>query len=384
MSLHINDLFYIQRPTSEGSPHFQMDGYQLREFVAQTQLDISDSYLQDFNDLQIKVSLNTGSILALEAEIDQLKIDLNSEADSRELADTALRNDLEIIQDKVERLEEFTSVQGFYYLQPVSDFSGNHMSEGGMAFNSHTDDQITGMKFKTTDNRGQVFTYININPGEKIEIIRYDDDRNIRKRMLFNIETIVKAPSASNAYLEVDVTYLFSSGDQDLSDLSANEDEFVVNIFPAFDPAGTIDASYVDNAIDTLDNKLQTNIDVVDAKAGVSQIEAGRNIQLDPSDGKGVVRISATAEPAQYDLPAATPSVLGGVKVTSLSGSIHPIIGINSSQKLTVQEATTTRPGVTYVGQCAVSTSNSAPRAEDYRSGTLVWNRTKSQLYIMT
>jgi len=383
MALQITDLFYIQRPTSLGKPHFQMDGQQLKEFVEKSQLDVSDSYLQEFNDLKIKVSTNTGSIIQLKDEIDQLTIDLGKEADSRELADTALRNDLDVIEDRVERLEDFSKVQGFYYLQPVTDFDGNHMKDGGMAFDSHTDDQITGIKFRTKDNRGQVFTYTNINPGEKIEIIRYDNDRNIRKRMLFNIETIVRLPGTVQ-YLQVDVTYLFSSGDQELSDLSNDKEEFTVNIFPAFDPGGAVDTNYVDNAISQLESELESKIDIVDAKAGVSQIQAGRNIQLDPSDGKGIVKISATAEPADYILPTSSSSTLGGVKVTNLSGSIHPIIGINSSQKLTVQEATTQRPGVTYVGQCAVINSSTAPKPEDYRSGTLVWNRTQSQLYIMT
>ena len=55
MAFYSTDLLYVQRPSSQGNPSFQMDGYQLRDFVAETQLSVNDAVIDEFNELKIKV-----------------------------------------------------------------------------------------------------------------------------------------------------------------------------------------------------------------------------------------------------------------------------------------------------------------------------------------
>lgn len=384
MAFYSTDLLYVQRPSSQGNPHFQMDGYQLREFVAETQLSVNDAVIDEFNELKIKVSILQGDVIRIDSEIDLLKINLSEEEKDREREDLILKTDLDALKIRVANLEDYSDIKGFYYLQPTEEFTGTQMKTGGMAFNSFVDSDITGIKLKVTDYRGQQFTYININPGEKIEIISLDSNNSIRKRLLFNIEQVSPPVSGSREFVELQVTYLFSTGDKTLELLSTENAEFIAEIFPAFDPTATVTQSYVDNSVNALDSKLQQEIDNVALTAGVSEIRAGNNIAISPSNGKGAVTITSTVVPPSYQLPTASASTKGGVKVSSISGTIHRgIIGI-SEQKLTIQESTSSRPGVNYKGQCAIDNSNSPPNPNNYQSGTLVWNRTKGHLYIMT
>lgn len=384
MAFYSTDLLYVQRPSSQGNPHFQMDGFQLRDFVAETQLSVNDAIIDEFNNLKISVSILQGDVIRIDSEIDLLKINLSEEEKAREREDLILKTDLDALKIRVANLEDYSDIKGFYYLQPTEEFPGTQMKTGGMAFNSFVDSDIIGIKLKVTDHRGQQFTYININPGEKIELVNLDSNGSIRKRLLFNIEQVVPPVSGSREFVELQVTYLFSTGDKTLELLSSENAEFIAEIFPAFDPTATVTQSYVDNSVNALDSKLQQEIDKVALTSGVSQILAGDNIAIDPSSGTGVVSIRSTVVPPSYQLPVATPSTRGGIKVSSISGSIHKgIIGI-SEEKLTIQESTNQRVGVNYKGQCAINNSNGTPDPRDYQSGTLVWNRTRGHLFIMT
>ena len=384
MAFYSTDLLYVQRPSSQGNPHFQMDGYQLRDFVSETQLSVNDAIIDEFNDLKIKVSILQGDVIRIESNIDLLQIQLNQEEKTREREDLILKSDLDALKIRVANLEDYSDIKAFYFLQPTEEFSGTQMKVGGMAFNSFVDSDITGIKLKVTDNRGQQFTYININPGEKIEIVHTDSNNSIRKRLLFNVEQVFPPVSGSREFVELQVTYLFSTGDKTLQLLSDDNEEFIAEIFPAFDPTATVTQSYVDNSVNALDVKLQQEIDNVALTAGVSQIKAGNNIIIDPSNGKGAVTITSTVVPPSYQLPTASAITKGGVKVSSIDGTIHQgIIGI-SNEKLTIQESTNARAGVNYKGQCAINNSNATPNPENYQSGTLVWNRTKGHLYIIT
>lgn len=361
-----------------------MDGFQLREFVAETQIAVNDAIIAEFNQMKLRVSILEGHIIRLDSEIDTLKIDLAQEITSRQLEDSILKYDIEALKIRVDNLESYSDIKGFYYLQPPSDYPGAQMLVGGMAFNSSVDNEITGIKLKTTDYRGQTFTYTNINPGEKIEIVNLDSNGTIRKRLLFNIEQVAPPVSGSKEFVELSVTYLFSTGDKTLEQLSDEKAEFVAEIFPAFDPQATVTQGYVDNSINTLDDKLSAEIEQVALSAGVNQIIAGSGVSISPSNGKGAVTITSTVEPPPYTLQPASTSTLGGVKVSSFDGSaISGIIGI-SNEKLTIQESTNIKRGVNFKGQCAIHNNNSAPNPDNYTSGTLVWNRTRGQLYIMT
>lgn len=384
MAFYSTDLLYVQRPSSQGNPHFQMDGFQLRDFVAETQLSVNDAVIDEFNNLKISVSILQGDVIRIDSEIDLLKINLSEEEKAREREDLILKTDLDALKIRVANLEDYSDIKGFYYLQPTEEFPGAQMKTGGMAFNSFVDSDIIGIKLNVTDHRGQQFTYININPGEKIELVNLDSNGSIRKRLLFNIEQVVPPVSGSREFVELQVTYLFSTGDKTLELLSSENAEFIAEIFPAFDPTATVTQSYVDNSVNALDSKLQQEIDKVALTSGVSQILAGDNIAIDPSSGTGVVSIRSTVVPPTYQLPVASASTRGGIKVSSISGSIHKgIIGI-SEEKLTIQESTNQRVGVNYKGQCAINNSNGTPDPRDYQSGTLVWNRTRGHLFIMT
>ena len=382
MAFYETDLLFVQRPSSQGNPSFQMDGFQLREFVAETQIAVNDAIISEFNALKIRVSILEGEVIRLDTNIEDLRIDLNQEITDRKREDFILETEITDLKNRVDQLESYSDIKGFYYLQPTSDFSGTQMLNGGMAFNSFVDDEIIGIKLKTKDYRDQVFTYININPGEKIEIVNYDSNRSIRKRLLFNIEEVVP-PTSSRQFVELKVTYLFSTGDKTLQDLSDNKDEFVVEVFPAFDSTATVTQSYVDNAVDSLDQKLTKEIEEVALTAGVSQIIAGNNIQI-TNGGFGAVTITSTVVPPSYQLPPATTNSLGGVKVANPGTVVGGIIGIDNNSKLTIQESTNQNKGVNYKGICAIHNSNNAPDTNNYASGTLVWNRTRGQLYIMT
>ena len=72
------------------------------------------------------------------------------------------------------------------------------------------------------------------------------------------------------------------------------------------------------NAIQVNADAIQVNADAIadlEAQDIVDQIVAGDNISVSPADGKGIVTINASAAP--YDLPTASSSTLGGVKVGS-------------------------------------------------------------------
>jgi hypothetical protein len=382
MAFYNTDLLYVQRPSSKGNPHFQMDGFQLRDFVEETQLSVNTGVIDDLNSLKIRVSILEGDIIRIDSEIATLNIELDQEKRTRELEDLIIKTDIDAIKIRLDILEDYSDIRGFYYLQPP----GSTIEEGGMAFNNVTDDQITNFKLHRKDYRDQVFTYTNINPGEKIEITHKDSNGSIRKRLLFNIEEVVPPITGIRDYVELKVTYLFSSGDKTLEELSDEKAEFIADIFPAFDPQATVTKEYVDNQIETLDNKLTIDIQEVAKDAGVSQIIPGDGISITPSNGLGAVTITATVEPPSYNLPTASTSTLGGVKISALTGSIaNNIIGIDgNTSKLTIQQSTNQRVGVNYKGQCAIYNNNNAPNPDQYTSGTLVWNRTRGQLYIMT
>lgn len=77
----------------------------------------------------------------------------------------------------------------------------------------------------------------------------------------------------------------------------------------------------IDNNADDIKDNANEIADLK-TKSGVSKITAGTNVSISPADGKGDVTISADATP--YNLPIASASVLGGIKVganLSISGS---------------------------------------------------------------
>ena len=102
-----------------------------------------------------------------------------------------------------------------------------------------------------------------------------------------------------------------------------------------------------DNADDIADLKTKT---------GVSKIVAGTNVTVDPADGKGEVTINADATP--YNLPIASASVLGGIKVganlsISQSGVLSASGGGGSGSTITFKGAadfTATAPANPAVG----------------------------------
>ena len=96
-----------------------MDGYQLRDFVAETQLSVNDAIIDEFNDLKIKVSILQGDVIRIESNIDLLQIQLNEEEKARERDDLILKSDLDALKLRVANLEDYSDIKGFYYLKPT-------------------------------------------------------------------------------------------------------------------------------------------------------------------------------------------------------------------------------------------------------------------------
>ena len=91
-----------------------------------------------------------------------------------------------------------------------------------------------------------------------------------------------------------------------------------------FGAASTIRARDLNDDFNQLRLAIQEKLDssIVINEGNVSQIVAGDNISVSPTNGKGTVTITAAATP--YNLPIASASVLGGIKVganLSISGS---------------------------------------------------------------
>ena len=107
MAFYSTDLLYVQRPSSQGNPHFQMDGFQLREFVAETQLSVNDAVIDEFNNLKINVSILQGDVIRIDSEIDLLKINLSEEEKAREREDLILKSDLDALKIRVANLEDY-------------------------------------------------------------------------------------------------------------------------------------------------------------------------------------------------------------------------------------------------------------------------------------
>lgn len=397
-----SDRFYIQRISSRLKTNYALEATQLREFVEETQLSLHTDVVDRIDVLEEKVDNLEGWIEVIigdpiaDGDFGGLIKDLNDlileKESDRKAADLDHDVDIQKLDTRIQRLEEFSSINAFYYLQDPSDYTSNILT-GGMAFDSVVDKDITGIKLNTSDLRDTEFSYVNISAGEKIEIIRFDSNNTVRKRLLFNIEDVTP-PSPGVDYVTLVVTYLFSTSLQTLSlqeiidsydpdpSVPTSEYEMRVEVFPAFDSSGAVTQTYVDNKVDDLDVKLTAEIKKVDDKSGVSKIVPGNGITV--SSNTGEVTITAVPVIQPYDLPVAKTGHLGGVKISSLSGSVVPAVGINDSEKLVVQESTSTSRGVNYKGQCCVMSGNNIPNTSDFRQGQMIWHTGNNVLYIVT
>lgn len=389
------DRFFVQRTSTKIKTNLALEGSQLRDYIEETQLNLNNEVVGDVEDLKLEVIQINSAIDLIIGDgglIDELKLDISEEEAARIAADVVQDDTISQLDIRIQRLEEYSDIKGFYYIQPVDTFPGSNMLVGGMTFNNSQDDLITGIKLKSTDIRGNIFSYVNINEGEKIEIVNLDSNNTVRKRLLFNIESVTP-PASNKAYVELSVTYLFSTGDKTLQDLidaydpdplvPTSDYEVRVELFPAFDPSGTVTQSYVDNKVSDLDEELRKEIDNVKLTSGVSRIVAGQNITLSPSDGLGDVTITSSPVIQSYNLPAATTTSIGGVKVSGISGTTSNIIGIDSNKKLTIQDSTNNKKGANYKGQCCVQGSGQINSA-DYKQGQLIWHQGKGVLFLAT
>ena len=161
----------------------------------------------------------------------------------------------------------------------------------------------------------------------------------------------------------------------------ASYEQHDLNVMPGTE--GVALQSYVDNKVSDLDEELRKEIDNVKLTAGVSRIVAGQNITLSPNDGLGDVTITSSPVIQNYNLPSATTTSLGGVKVSGISGTTSNIIGIDSNKKLTIQDSTNNKKGANYKGQCCVQGGGNINSA-DYKQGQLIWHQAKGVLFLAT
>lgn len=384
-----SDMFFVQRTSTRDSVNLKLYGSQLRNYIEQTQLNLNTEIVGEFKDLQDVVAQNTADISAIIEVPDGLiaTLDTKIQGQITDLVDvdTDIKSDIGKLYERIQRLEEYSDIKGFYYIQPSSEFATSKKTM--MVFNDPEEDKVTKIRINKEDVTGTTFSFLNVVKEDKIEIIKFDGNNIMRKRLLYNITTV--GLNSVNDYVELDVEYLFSTGTQPLSDFigDGDGDEVRIELFPAWDASSAVTQDYVDNRVDNLESELTSQISVVKGMAGVSKIVGLDGIQITSKGGSevgtGEVSIKAIPVIQQYDLPPAKSTELGGVKITTLSGPLHSVVGINSDDKLVVQESTNNKRGVNIKGQCCVA-SGSVPNTSDYSQGQIIWHTGKKVLYLVT
>jgi len=392
VNIQDTDMFFVQRTSTRDSVNLKLYGDQLRNYIESTQLNLNNEVVGDVENLKIEVDqIKTDISLILGQDrfgntdglLFEIKEDFANEILRLDDVDTDIKIDIGDLDIRIKRLEEYSDIKGFYYIQPSSEFAIS--KETGMVFDNPKEDEVTKIRINKEDLRGTTFSFLNVNEGEKIEIIRFDTNNVVRRRLLYNIKKVTP-PSDGIEYVEVEVTYLFSTGEQPLSEIISDKDEVRVELFPAFDASGTVDQSYVDNAIEKLEIDLSNEIDQVKLLSGVTSVEAiddSITVNSSAGGGTGIVRISANPKIVPYNLLTAKSDQLGGVKVTTLSGAVHALVGINNLEKLVVQESTNDKRGVNFKGQCCI-VSGSVPNTSEFGQGQIIWHTDKKVLYIVT
>ena len=116
-----------------------------------------------------------------------------------------------------------------------------------------------------------------------------------------------------------------------------------------------------------------------------SKIEIGGTNTADRFVGTDTLGNTVWKSPpsTSYDLPTASTTTKGGVKVATTSGTYVGCTKM-SGTVLGVVRSTNTTQGVNYKGICAIHSSSGTPSAGNYEQGTMVFGTSTNAVYIRT